>query len=173
MTYIFFLNWSLSHFRSGLTDTSKTLWNLVENVTGHNIICTIDAGADLAEETDSSLRRTWKQHRTQIFQMATGQMAANISIFSDQNFFIRRKPFAVIMNWCESLSIRIQDKDTILEWISCHQVTKKTGHFPCLILGNEMDFFIHSVHLTLILSCTTSLSLKQRGIEVMDGPLSG
>lgn len=70
----------------------------MENVTKHNIICTTHAGADLAEEKDSSMRHTWKQNVTQIFHLATKQRGAKVSNPSDQNFIIRLKPSAVIMN---------------------------------------------------------------------------
>ena len=148
----FFKNWSLSDLgQSWWIDTFKTfLGNQVENVTEHNIICTTDARAHQAEEKGSSVRHTWKQNVTQISHLVTGQRGAKVSNSSDQNFFTRLKLSAVIMNWCESLNIWIQDKrtyrvsrqDFLPLW-----VTEKTGHVPCLILGNEMGCALLSLKL--------------------------
>lgn len=118
----------------------------MENVTEHNIICTTDAGADPAEEKGSSMRHTWKQNVTQIFHLATGQTEAKVSNSSDQNFIIRLKPSADGKFWLSEFRIkglkRVSRQDFLSFW-----VTEKTGHFPCLILGNEMGCALLSLKL--------------------------
>lgn len=112
--FVFFLN---DHYQtsgqSWWIDTPKSfLGNQVENVTEHNIIWSTDAEADLAEEKGSSMRHTWEENVTQIFHLATGQRGAKVSNPQIRISLSDYKPSAVIMNWCESPNIWIQDKRT-------------------------------------------------------------